>query len=65
MELLKQPEYRGRYKTELPNSYDVLGNDPSSEQVDEETAENGWAEFKHTISEVCQPTAKENNSKTT
>ena len=42
LELLKQPEYRGRYNNEVCSRYDVLGNDPSAEQVDEETAENCW-----------------------
>ena len=39
LELLKQPEYRDKYNIEIRNRYYVLGNDPSGEQVDEETAE--------------------------
>ena len=40
LKLLNQPEYWGRYNVEVRNRYDVLGNDPSCEPVDEETAEN-------------------------
>jgi len=40
LELLKQPEYRVKYNIDVHNRYDVLGNDPSSEQVNEESAEN-------------------------
>ena len=39
LELLKQPEYRDRYNIEVCNRYDVLGNDPSGEQVDEQVSE--------------------------
>ena len=52
--LLKQPEYRDRYKIEIRNRYGVLGNDPSGEQVDEESAKNSWAEFTHIISEALK-----------
>ena len=54
LELLNQPEYWDRYNIEVRSRYDVLGNDPSGEQVDEETAENSWVEFKHTISEALK-----------
>ena len=54
LELLKQPEYRDRYNIEARNKYDVLGNDPNGEQVEEATAENSWAEFKHIISEALK-----------
>ena len=54
LELLQQPEYRDKYNTGVRNRCGVLGNVPSGEQVDEETAENSWAEFKHIISEALK-----------
>ena len=54
LELLKQPEYKDKCNIEVRIRYDVLGNEPCGEQVDEESAENSWAEFKQTISEACK-----------